>query len=150
MPPGYIAAKRCEKSAVAARRRLAERPEARNPQVRMTKTPESFLYLTTRGRRTGKPRRIEIWFVAHRGAFYLIAELGESAGWVQNIREHDGVELCIGTRDAEERDVPRTQARARVIVDQKEPELAEQVRALALSKYGWNDGLIVALEPEAA
>lgn len=116
----------------------------------MSKTPESFLYLTTRGRRTGKPRRIEIWFVAHHGAFYLVAELGESAGWVQNIREHAGVELCIGTRDAEERDVPRTTARARVIVDRQEPELAEQVRALMLTKYGWNDGLIVALEPGAA
>jgi deazaflavin-dependent oxidoreductase (nitroreductase family) len=116
----------------------------------MGKTPESFLYLTTRGRRTGKPRRIEIWFTAHHGAFYLIAELGEGAGWVQNIRDHAGVEFCIGTREAEERDVPVTHAEARVIEDRKEPELAEQVRALMLSKYGWSDGLIVAIEPRPA
>ena len=59
----------------------------------MGMSAESFLYLTTRGRRTGKPRQIEIWFVAHDEAFYLIAELGESAGWVQNIREHAEVEF---------------------------------------------------------
>jgi len=28
---------------------------------------EPFLYLTTRGRRSGRPHQIEIWFAAHDG-----------------------------------------------------------------------------------
>ena len=115
----------------------------------MGKDPESFLYLTTRGRTTGKPRQIEIWFVAHQGAFYLIAEMGESAGWVQNLRAHDQVEFSVGTREANERDVPRTRARARVLDDRREPALAAQVRQLMLGKYGWDHGLVVAIEPTA-
>jgi deazaflavin-dependent oxidoreductase (nitroreductase family) len=115
----------------------------------MGRDPESFLYLTTRGRTTGKPRQIEIWFVAHQGNFYLIAELGEGAGWVQNLRQHAEVEFSVGTRDANERDVSRTRARGRVLDDHREPALAAQVRQLMLSKYGWDHGLIVAVEPTA-
>src|SRR5438445_328723 len=33
-----------------------------------------YLYLTTTGRRTGRPREIEIWFTQRRGRYYLIAE----------------------------------------------------------------------------
>jgi deazaflavin-dependent oxidoreductase (nitroreductase family) len=108
--------------------------------------PESFLYLTTRGRRSGKPRQIEIWFVAHQNNFYVVAELGESAGWVQNLREHAECEFSIGPRTATERDVTTTRARARMIDDRREIELAAQIRALMHAKYGWDDGLIVALE----
>ena len=31
-----------------------------------------YCYLTTKGRRTGRPHRIEIWFVAHADAAYLM------------------------------------------------------------------------------
>jgi alpha-L-arabinofuranosidase len=33
---------------------------------------ESYLYLTTIGRRTGRPHRIEIWFSAHDNKLYLL------------------------------------------------------------------------------
>ena len=33
-----------------------------------------FCYLTTRGRRTGQPHRIEIWFVAHDEGAYLLSD----------------------------------------------------------------------------
>ena len=37
---------------------------------------EKVLLLTTIGRKTGLPREIEIWFVVHRGCFFLFAETG--------------------------------------------------------------------------
>src|SRR5579859_8189849 len=46
---------------------------------------EPYLYLTTRGRKTGLPREIEIWFTHREGRFYLIAEYPTS-NWVQNLR----------------------------------------------------------------
>ena len=33
-----------------------------------------YLYVTSRGRVTGLPREIEIWFVASEGNLYILAE----------------------------------------------------------------------------
>jgi deazaflavin-dependent oxidoreductase (nitroreductase family) len=96
------------------------------------------LYLTTTGRLTGEPREIEIWFTEHDGRFYLIAER-ESANWVRNIRSQPRVKVRIG--DAE------FNAIARIVHDDREPQLAAIVKALFDAKYGWSDGLIVELEP---
>jgi deazaflavin-dependent oxidoreductase (nitroreductase family) len=46
---------------------------------------EEYLYLTTIGRVSGKPREIEIWFVESGGKFYVLAEHGHKAQWVRNI-----------------------------------------------------------------
>src|SRR6059058_5827821 len=46
---------------------------------------EQYLYLTTRGRKSGTPREIEIWFTNYNGRFYLIAEHASSQ-WVQNLQ----------------------------------------------------------------
>ena len=59
---------------------------------------EQVLYLTTIGRTTGLPREIEIWFVVCRERFYLLAETGEAAGWVKNIRRNPRVVLRIAER----------------------------------------------------
>ena len=40
---------------------------------------EQYLYLTTTGRVTGKPREIEIWFVESAGKYYVLAEHREDA-----------------------------------------------------------------------
>ena len=94
-----------------------------------------FLYLTTTGRRSGVPREIEIWFTTHDGRHYLVAEHGERAGWVRNIRANPRVRVRIGTRTHE--------GRARVVDAREEPELASAVRRLSEGKYGWGDGLVV-------
>jgi deazaflavin-dependent oxidoreductase (nitroreductase family) len=57
---------------------------------------KQVLYLTAIGRRTGLPREIEIWFVVCCERFYLIAETGEAAGWVKNIRRNPTVTVRIG------------------------------------------------------
>jgi len=99
-----------------------------------------FLYLTTTGRRTGVPREIEIWFTERDGLFYVIAEHGEHANWVRNIRANPQVRVRIGDR--------QIAARARPVESGREPELAAAVKALSDAKYGWSDGLIVEITPE--
>ena len=95
-----------------------------------------YLYLTTTGRVTSRPREIEIWFTEHGGRFYLIAER-ESANWVRNIQSQSQVKVRVG--DAE------FNAFAHVVRDDREPQLAATVKALFVAKYGWSDGLIVEL-----
>jgi deazaflavin-dependent oxidoreductase (nitroreductase family) len=98
---------------------------------------ERFLYLTTTGRVSGKPRTIEIWFVEHDGAFYVVAENREKAQWVQNLGRDPAVLFRVGTRDEGGAGI---RALARVV--HEAPTLAA-VSALMDAKYGWSDGLVV-------
>lgn len=61
---------------------------------------EDYCYLTTVGRRTGKPHEIEIWFAAAAdgGTIYILAGGGERADWVRNARKAAAVEVRIGGR----------------------------------------------------
>jgi deazaflavin-dependent oxidoreductase (nitroreductase family) len=93
------------------------------------------LRLTTLGRRTRLPRKIEIWSVVHNDRFYLFVETGEAAAWVKNIRRNPAVTVRIGE--------PRVGAMARVL----DRELWDQVTAIADRKYGWGDGLPVEIAP---
>ena len=97
-----------------------------------------YLYLTTIGRVTGQPREIEIWFTEHSGHFYLAAER-ESANWVRNIQSQPQVKFRVS--DAE------LNAAARLVHNDREPQLVATVKALFDAKYGWSDGLIVELTP---
>ena len=45
----------------------------------------AFCYLTTRGRRTGRPHTIEIWFVAVGATAYLMAGGRDRSDWVRNL-----------------------------------------------------------------
>ena len=107
----------------------------------MSAEPE-FLYLTTTGHRTGRPREIEIWFTRHGDRFYLIAEHGEDADWVRNLRAAPAVTVRVGAR--------RFAGRARVVSAELEPQLWNEVRALSEAKYGWGDGLVVEVTPTGA
>ncbi len=99
----------------------------------------TYLYLSTRGRRTGLPREIEIWFTRFEGRLYVIAEHRERARWVQNLRADPRAGVRVGQR--------RLRARARVVEARKEPRLAREIRTRSTRKYGWGDGLIVELDP---
>ena len=82
-----------------------------------------FAYLTTTGRRSGRPHRIEIWFAAERGTIYLLSGGGEDADWVKNLRRDRQVRIRIGSRTVSARArFPRAQAedrRARELLDAK-------------------------------
>ena len=98
-----------------------------------------YLYLTTTGRRTGRPREIEIWFTQRAGRYYLVAEHRERAQWVQNLRAAPRVAVRVGRRSFA--------AHARVVDAKAEPELARAVKTLSEKKYGWGNGLVVELDP---
>ena len=98
-----------------------------------------YLYLTTTGRHSGRPRRIEIWFTRHQGAYYLVAERGLEAQWVQNLLVDPVVRVRVGTR--------RFRARARVVDHRAERTLVDAVRRRSEAKYGWGDGLVVEIAP---
>lgn len=105
---------------------------------------EVFLYLTTTGRKTGLPRRIEIWFVEHDGRLYVVSERGREAHWVENLARDHRVRLSVGTRAEPGSVRAEIDASARIVDD--EPRIAA-VRALMDAKYEWSDGLVVELEP---
>jgi deazaflavin-dependent oxidoreductase (nitroreductase family) len=54
---------------------------------------EPFCYLTTAGRTSGRPHRIEIWFALHEGTVYLLSGGRDKADWVRNIQASPLVEL---------------------------------------------------------
>ena len=105
-----------------------------------TYQPE-FLYLTTTGWKTGRRHEIEIWYVAHGGCYYLVAEMGDRAHWVRNLQSTPRVIFYVEGR--------RRQGAGRTVERAAEPELAAAVAALMDAKYGWSDGLIVELCPDA-
>jgi deazaflavin-dependent oxidoreductase (nitroreductase family) len=59
---------------------------------------EDFAYLTTIGRKSGRPHRIEIWFAVDGRHLYLLSGGGDSADWVKNIRRKGRVRIQVGSR----------------------------------------------------
>jgi deazaflavin-dependent oxidoreductase (nitroreductase family) len=100
---------------------------------------ENYLYLTTRGRKSGLSREIEIWFIQRDGNFYVIAEHA-SSNWIQNLRSNSEVQVRIAGKSFA--------ARARVVSAESEAELNRAVQQLSIEKYGWGRGLVVELIPE--
>jgi len=88
--------------------------------------PDDYCYLTTTGRKTGRPHRIEIWYAyATAGdTIYLLAGGGQSSDWVQNLIANPTVLLEV---DGDVRS-----AVGRVIDDDAE---AERARGLVFDKY---------------
>lgn len=99
----------------------------------------TYLYLTTRGWKTGRDHEIEIWFVELEGCYYVIAEKYDRAHWVQNLRRDPKVRVRVGSR--------QVAATARVLEGDEDRELAQRVQALSEAKYGWSAGLVVEIRP---
>jgi deazaflavin-dependent oxidoreductase (nitroreductase family) len=85
----------------------------------------SVCQLVTTGRRTGKPRAIEIWFAAAGDRVYMLSGGGEAAHWVQNLRNDPSVRLRIDGRTFN--------GRARVVEGEAGDPIA---RAAVAAKYG--------------
>jgi deazaflavin-dependent oxidoreductase (nitroreductase family) len=56
---------------------------------------EKYIYLTTRGRKTGKPHTVELWFATAAKKIYLSHE-GAYTDWMKNILDNNRVEFKIG------------------------------------------------------
>ena len=100
---------------------------------------EKYLYLTTRGRKTGRPREIEIWFTHHEGRFYVIAEYPTS-NWVKNLQSDSAVQVRVAEQSFS--------AQARILEAGSDTGLVKKVQEISNKKYGWGDGLVVQLTPE--
>jgi deazaflavin-dependent oxidoreductase (nitroreductase family) len=92
---------------------------------------DPFLYLTTTGRRSGRPHRIEIWFAAHDRTLYLLSGGRDHADWVRNLLANPRVSVDLGGETH--------QGVARVLAaDTAEDKLARQ---LLVAKYGDQEDL---------
>lgn len=100
---------------------------------------QEFLYLTTRGRKTGRARQIEIWFTRRGRSYYLVSEHGLRAQWVQNLLVEPRVRWRVGPA--------KLSGLARVVRPEGAPALVRDIRARSTEKYGWGDGLVVELDP---
>ena len=99
---------------------------------------EKYLYLTTTGHKTGRPHEIEIWYVEHQGAYYLVSEKREASHWVRNIRANPRIRFRLGDAVA-----PGKAAFP------DDDQLLQTVKAKMHKKYGWSDGLVVELRGDA-
>jgi deazaflavin-dependent oxidoreductase (nitroreductase family) len=59
---------------------------------------EEFIHLTTTGRKTGKPRMVELWFAFSGGKVYLSHE-GEDTDWMKNIKKNEQVAFEIAGKN---------------------------------------------------
>lgn len=88
-------------------------------------------YLETKGRVSGKPHEIEIWFAAGPGnRIYLLSGGRARADWVKNINATPAVRVCIGDR---------TYSGAAAIIEHGAEDRPAR-EALAAKYQGWNAG----------
>jgi deazaflavin-dependent oxidoreductase (nitroreductase family) len=85
---------------------------------------DDFCYLTTRGRVSGRPHEIEIWFALDGRTMYLLSGGGDRSDWVRNLRAAPDVTVRV-------RDTTHL-ATARVV---DEGEESERGRRLVFEKY---------------
>jgi deazaflavin-dependent oxidoreductase (nitroreductase family) len=85
---------------------------------------DDFCYLTTRGRRSGQPHEIEIWFALDGGTLYLLAGARDDSDWVRNLQADPAITVRV--RD-------RTYTGTGRVID--EDDESERARTLVFDKY---------------
>ena len=85
---------------------------------------DDFCYVTTTGRRTGRPHRIEIWYARAADTLYILAGGGRRSDWVRNVEANSSVTV--------ELDGVAHAATARVVAGQGEEG---EARRLVFEKY---------------
>lgn len=89
---------------------------------------EKYIHLTTKGRKTGKPHTVELWFAVAGKKVYLSHE-GAYTDYMKNILKDNRVEFKIGK--------PRFKGSARIVKSGEAFELGKH--ALYLKYYGKAD-----------
>jgi deazaflavin-dependent oxidoreductase (nitroreductase family) len=87
-----------------------------------------YAYLTTIGRRTGAPHRIEIWYRQIGDVVWMLSGGRETADWVQNLLADPHVTIEIGDE---------VLSGTAFVDDQDAPDAR---RALAGRYQGWREG----------
>ena len=89
---------------------------------------EKYIYLTTRGRKTGNPHTVELWFAIAGKKIYLSHE-GAYTDWMKNILEDNRVEFKIG----------KIQFKGNARIDESREAFELGKHALYLKYYGKAD-----------
>ncbi|HEY3059651.1 MAG TPA: nitroreductase/quinone reductase family protein [Chloroflexota bacterium] len=55
-----------------------------------------FCYLTTTGRRSGRPHTIEMWFGVHGGRLYMLSGGRDASDWIKNVQAEPAVSVRVG------------------------------------------------------
>ena len=88
-----------------------------------------FCYLTTSGRQTGRPHRIEIWFVIIDGGLAVMSGGGRRSDWVKNLAVDPNLILEVGDE--------QWRCRAAILDDAAD----HPARARLAQRYqGWREG----------
>src|SRR5690349_7374679 len=87
-------------------------------------TTDDFCYLTTTGRRSGRPHTIELWYALCGQTLYLLSGGRDRSDWVKNLQLQPEVQVRI--RESV------FSGQARLITDQQEDALA---RKIVFDKY---------------
>jgi deazaflavin-dependent oxidoreductase (nitroreductase family) len=91
---------------------------------------EEYCYVTTTGRVTGKPHKIEIWFGLNNHTLYLLSGGLDKSDWVKNMKKNPSVTVRIAKHTFS--------AAARIVTDGKEETMARHMLA---DKYQeWEEG----------
>ncbi|HQZ89778.1 MAG TPA: nitroreductase family deazaflavin-dependent oxidoreductase [Thermomicrobiales bacterium] len=70
---------------------------ARDPRQSLARwAGEPYAYLTTTGRLTGQPHRIEIWFAVRDGRVYILSGGRDRSDWVRNLQANARVTIELG------------------------------------------------------
>ena len=91
---------------------------------------EDYCYLITKGRVSGRPHEIEIWFGMNGTTLYLLSGGGEESDWVKNLLKEPSVTLRIAKHTFT--------GTARIVRDAEEDTMA---RYMLAEKYQeWKEG----------
>lgn len=104
---------------------------------------QTYLYLTTTDRITGKEEETELRFVGYQNAFYVLYS-GDMDAWLLNMRENPRVWYKLGSPD----ETP-TEATAREVDIIANVELAQAVQSRFDAQYQGvgNYGLMIEIQP---
>jgi deazaflavin-dependent oxidoreductase (nitroreductase family) len=88
---------------------------------------DDFCYVSTTGRRSGKPHEIEIWFARDGDTVYLLAGGGRSSDWVRNLEADHRAAVRFGATSQN--------AVGRILDRFDDTDEAERARDLVFDKY---------------
>jgi deazaflavin-dependent oxidoreductase (nitroreductase family) len=88
---------------------------------------DDYCYLKTKGRVTGRPHEIEIWFARQGDTIYVLSGGGLRSDWIKNLAKTPHCTVRLGS------DGQEFQAIARIL-DEATPE-SDDARKLLFDKY---------------
>ena len=95
--------------------------DKKNPLLSRPKADEAYCYLTTTGRVTGKPHKIEIWFGLKDSSLYILSGRRDKSDWVRNLMKTPSITVRIAKQTFN--------ATARLVTDKEEEMLARNMLA---------------------